>query len=217
MKDEKRATRLCLSSSFMLPASSFDSCPRQESNLDFELRTLAWSPFPPRGRIQCRMMNAECRIEENEEPLPTCLSFCIHHSAFCIRRALARTRTRNPAFEAPDDLRFHHKGIRSPRPAYPGFASSFLLHPSSLLRRARCWDRTSDSSLRGKRDADFTKRAQSPSFRRQNKKPRRPSGLRGRCSRGIKSDPSPGMNATVAAQRTPTARPEGRAGGGGEL
>src|SRR5688500_7327851 len=55
-------------------------CPRQDSNLDLELRGLTWSSIPPRGR-----------------------SFVIHslvigHSESHIP---ARTRTRNAAFEAP--------------------------------------------------------------------------------------------------------------------
>ena len=42
--------------------------------------------------------------------------------------------------------------------ARPRLHSAFCIHHSAFPQ-ARCWDRTSDSSLRGTRDADFTKRA----------------------------------------------------------
>ena len=50
---EKRVARremgLLLTSHFWI-LTSLIPCPRQESNLDFELRTLAWFSVPPRGR-----------------------------------------------------------------------------------------------------------------------------------------------------------------------
>ena len=61
-------------------------CPRQESNLDFELRTLAWSPFHHGDERERRMMNSECRMRRRDHRFLFAfrLPFCIHHSAFRI-------------------------------------------------------------------------------------------------------------------------------------
>src|SRR5687767_11536937 len=63
-------------------------CPRQESNLDFELRTLAWSPFHHGDGVECRMMKAECRVRRRAAlPSAFCLlpsAFCLLPSAFCL-------------------------------------------------------------------------------------------------------------------------------------
>jgi hypothetical protein len=73
---------------------------------------------PPRGRNQ--RMKAEGRRMKWHQ---SC-SFFLLPSSFCLLPFLtapARSRTWNSTFEASCDVRFHHRGAASPRPAPAGF------------------------------------------------------------------------------------------------
>ena len=90
-------------------------CPRQESNLDFELRTLAWFSVPPRGR---RPSLPSPGFEPGTRRSKRRMMSVSLQGLFFSRYSLpgsryrshvpGRTRTSTPELEAPNDFPFHH-------------------------------------------------------------------------------------------------------------
>ena len=147
-------------------------CPRQESNLDLELRRLAWFPFHHGDGKKCRMRNASA---ESRSCGPSFLPLILH-SSFSIQHfpllAPARTRTQNSTFEASRDVRFHHKGIQSRAARTAGAA------------------RNSGPGFRRRRRRNFVKQ-----------KTPKPSGLRGSFS-AENDDPGHPVKARRSSERS---------------